>query len=68
MPTTIREILNEFNLEISGKVNWGQKITSKKCGLYFVAITNNANKLECWENPKLNETEIQKWTHLSKTF
>lgn len=64
MPTTIREILNEFNLEISGQVNWGQKITSKKCGLYFVAITNNANKLEYWENPKLNETEIQKWIEL----
>jgi len=64
MPTTIREILDEFDLEISGKVKWGQKISSKKCGLYFVTITNDPDKLECWENPKINETEVQKWIEL----
>ncbi len=66
MPTTIREILDKFDLEISGKVKWGQKISSKKCGLYFVTITNDPDKLECWENPKINEIEIQKWIELIK--
>ncbi len=64
MPTTIREILNEFDLEISGKVKWGQDISSKKCGLYIVAITNDPDVLECWENPKINEIEVQNWIEL----
>ena len=66
MPTTIREIFNEFDLEITGQIKWGQEISSKKCGLYFVAITNDPDKLKCWENPFFGDTEIQNWIELVK--
>jgi len=30
MPTTIREILDEFDLELTCQVKWGEKTSSRK--------------------------------------
>ena len=42
MPTTLKELTEKFGLKLSGKVQWGQRINSNSCGLYFVTITNDA--------------------------
>jgi hypothetical protein len=64
MPTKIREIFNEFDLELTGQMSWGQEINANKCGLYFVSITDNPDELKCWENPDFNENEIENWIDL----
>ncbi len=64
MSTTIRKILNEFNLQFSGKVKWGQEIETGKCGIYFITITNDPDMLICWDKPEFDIQKIKEWMNL----
>ncbi len=64
MPTTITNLLNEFKLELSGQVKWGEKINSNKCGFYFVSISQEPDKLVTWPTPSFDPMEIQRWIEL----
>lgn len=64
MPTTITNLLNEFKLELSGQVKWGEEIKSKKCGFYFVSISNDPDKIVSWTTPSFDAIEIQHWIEL----
>ena len=66
MPTTITNLLNEFKLELSGQVKWGEEIKSKESGFYFIAISDNPDKIISWETPSFNDKEIQQWIELVK--
>ena len=39
MPTTINNLLYAAKLEISGKVKWGKKISSRNPGIYIVSMS-----------------------------
>lgn len=66
MPLTINKLLNNFNLELTGQVKWGEIIKSTACGFYFVSISNDPDKIESWKSPDFNDTAIQSWIDLVK--
>jgi hypothetical protein len=67
MPTTITKLFKETGLPMSGQVKWGESINSRACGFYVVALTNNADKLECIDKPIFNDKAINQWLELIKS-
>jgi len=62
LPTTINQLIKEFDLPVANKVKWGERIPTQDEGIYIVSLSDDPNS----NNGILNEVPIsdniiEKW-------
>lgn len=69
MPSTVSQLLKSVNLDLKGKVKWGEKVNSNSQGVYIVSLSNNPNEnIELLNQAPISIDTICYWLNKVKTF
>lgn len=61
MPTTPTAIFKQIGLKVKGQVKWNNSIPINMCGLYVIALTDNADSLVCNKTPSFCDIAFDNW-------
>ena len=62
MPSTVIELLNRSNLELAGKVKWGERVSKNAQGIYLVSLSNNPRENDGISNKApVDVTKVSFW-------
>ncbi|MGI5838392.1 MAG: hypothetical protein ACOX8W_01880 [bacterium] len=69
MPSTIASLFKESGLELSGQVNWGEKVKDDCPGVYIVSV---AEYPDSWVNPyhqaPIDQSRLSAWIKKADTM
>jgi hypothetical protein len=63
MPTSISNLLDTVGLKVDGQIEWGKECHFSKCGIYIIAITDEADSLVFRDDPPFSKAKIEEWIH-----
>lgn len=69
MPSTVNQLLKTVNIDLKGKVKWGEKVYSNSQGVYIVSLSNEPDKnLGLLKQAPISIDIVKFWLSKVKTF
>lgn len=63
MPTVVERLFQENGKEILGQIKWGHQLDCVQPGVYVVALTNQADKMLCYNEAPISEGLVEEWVN-----
>ncbi|MBL4653647.1 MAG: hypothetical protein JKY53_12415 [Flavobacteriales bacterium] len=69
MAISVQELFDEFDLNMSGPVKWGEKLKANYSGVYVIALTNDPTSKDSHKLPfEINKSVFDRWIEVSENL